>query len=353
MWNTWQKEYKFRDKKIIEEAKKIHYEEYLYESFIQYYFHKQWKQLKNYANKKGIKIIGDLPIYVATHSADTWQNPKLFCFDKHLKIKSVAGCPPDYFSKTGQLWGNVLYDWQEMERTNYSWWINRVKHSFLLYDILRLDHFRGFASYWAIHYGDKTAINGKWEKGPRYPFFKKLENRIAKMDIIAEDLGTLTTDVFKLLEQTKYPNMKVLEFGLTEWNNMYHPRNYPENSVAYTGTHDNMPIVEWYETLNEKEKNICDENLKNFLKEYDTNIWEPIQWRAIEALYASKSNRIIVPLQDILGLGSDSRMNTPSTVGDNWAWRIYWNYRHNDLENKLFNLARKYGRINKGEDNGI
>ena len=351
MWNTWQKEYKFRDKKFIKEAKKIYQEEYKYESFIQYYFYKQWKQLKNYANKKGIKIIGDLPIYVATHSADTWQNPKLFCFDKHLKIKSVAGCPPDYFSKTGQLWGNVLYDWKELERTTYSWWINRIKHSFSLYDILRLDHFRGFASYWAIHYGEKTAINGKWEKGPRYQFFRKLENKIPNMDIVAEDLGTLTPDVFKLLEQTKYPNMKVLVFGLTEWDNIYNPKNYPENSVAYTGTHDNMPIVEWYDNLNEKEKNICDENLKNFLKDYNTNIWEPIQWRAIEALYASKSNRVIVPLQDILGLGRDSRMNTPSTVGDNWAWRIYWNYRHEDLENKLYNLANKYRRISKGEDN--
>ena len=345
MWNTWEKGYKFRERKSIEEAKKEFEEDYKYESFIQYYFYKQWKKLKDYANSKGVKIIGDLPIYVASNSADTWQHPKLFCFDKHLKIKAVAGCPPDYFSKKGQLWGNVLYDWEAMKKDNYSWWEQRIKHSFLLYDVLRLDHFRGFASYWAIRYGEKTAINGRWEIGPRIQFFRDLERKVKNIDIIAEDLGTLTADVFKLLRQTNYPNMKVLQFGLTEWDNMYNPKNYTENSVAYTGTHDNMSMVEWYSTLNKNEKFICDENLKNFLKDYNTNIWEPIQWRAIEALYASKSNRVIVPLQDILGLGADSRMNTPSTVGNNWAWRVYWGYRHGDLENKLYNLAKRYQRI--------
>lgn len=348
IWNSWQKEYKFRDKKILKEIEIEAKEIYNYESFIQYHFWKQWKKIKKYANEKGIKIIGDLPIYAATHSSDTWQNPKLFSFDKHLKIKKIAGCPPDYFSKEGQLWGNVLYDWQAMEKQNYSWWIKRIKYCFKLYDILRLDHFRGFASYWAVRFGEKTAINGKWEKGPRYKFFQKLESKIKSLDIIAEDLGTLTPDVFKLLEQTKYPNMRVLQFGLLENNtNMYHPDNYVENSVAYTGTHDNPSMVEWYETLSDYEKYICDENLKNFLNTVGGNIWEPIQWRAIETLYATKSARIIIPMQDILGLGKDSRMNIPSTVGNNWQWRVYENYRHSDLENKLKELTIRYKRNNE------
>ena len=349
------KKYKFRIKKYLDEVKreKDFLEIYKYESFVQYYFHKQWFKLKKYANDKGIKIIGDLPIYVASHSADTWKNPKLFALDKHLKIKAVAGCPPDYFSKEGQLWGNVLYDWEAMKEQNYSWWIDRVKHSLKLYDTIRLDHFRGFASYWSVRYGDKNAINGKWEIGPRYNFFQILERRIKNLDIVAEDLGTLTPDVFKLLDQTEYPNMKVMQFGLTEWDNMYNPKNYSENCVAYTGTHDNMTMVEWYETLNKNDKNICDENLKNFLKDYDTNIWDPIQWRAIEALYASKARKVIVPLQDILGLDAEGRMNTPSTVGENWKWRVFKNYKHEDLENKLKFLAKKYNRFNEGVENGI
>ena len=355
IWNKWDKKYKFRMKKYLDEIKqeKDFLEVYKYESFVQYYFHKQWFKLKKYANDRGIKIIGDLPIYVATHSADTWKNPKLFALDKHLKIKAVAGCPPDYFSKEGQLWGNILYDWKAMREQNYSWWIDRVKHSFKLYDTIRLDHFRGFASYWSVRYGDKNAVNGKWEIGPRYNFFQVLERRIKNLDIVAEDLGTLTPDVFKLLDQTEYPNMKVLQFGLTEWDNMYNPKNYSENCVAYTGTHDNMTMVEWYETLNKNDKNICDENLKNFLKDYNTNIWDPIQWRAIEALYASKARKVIVPLQDILGLGAEGRMNTPSTVGENWKWRVFKNYKHEDLENKLKFLSKKYNRFNEGVENGI
>lgn len=347
LWITWPKEYRYRKGSAFEKLKEFAEERYQYESFIQYYFQKQWIRLRNYANEKGVQIIGDLPIFVSTDSSDTWQHPELFQFDKHLKIKAVAGCPPDYFSKTGQLWGNVLYDWKQMKKEQYAWWIARVKHSFVLYDILRLDHFRGFASYWSIRYGEKTAVNGKWEIGPRYPFFQILEKRIPNLNIIAEDLGSLTPDVFRLLKQTEYPRMKVLQFGLTEWDGMYQPRHYEENSVAYTGTHDNMSIIEWYESLDTKEKTICDESLKQYLEACGGNPWDPIQWRAIETLYASKSKRVIIPLQDVLGLGKDSRMNIPSTVGDNWSWRVYYEYRHPDLENKLCYFAKKYARYTR------
>lgn len=352
-WLEWPKEYRYRKREALRRVEEGFQEEYQYESFIQYYFGKQWLRLRRYANERGIKIIGDLPIFVSTDSSDTWQHSKLFQFDKHLKVKAVAGCPPDYFSKTGQLWGNVLYDWEAMKKEQYRWWIARVKHSFSLYDSLRLDHFRGFASYWSIRFGEPTAVKGSWKKGPRFPFFQLLERRISNLDIIAEDLGTLTPDVFQLLKQTKYPRMKVLQFGLTEWNGMYQPRNYEENSVAYTGTHDNMSIVEWYENLSKEEKQICDESLKHYLEECGGDFWEPIQWRAIETLYACKSRRVIIPLQDILGLGEDSRMNTPSTVGANWSWRVYENYRHPDLENKLYHLSKKYHRNTREETHGI
>ncbi|WP_074016864.1 4-alpha-glucanotransferase [Fusobacterium massiliense] len=344
IWNQWDRKDKVRDTNRLLELKIEAKEEYKYQSFIQYYFYKQWKKLKEYANENSIKIVGDLPIYVATHSSDTWKNPELFMFDKHLKIESVAGCPPDYFSKDGQLWGNVLYNWKEHEKTQYEWWTARIKHCSLLYDVLRLDHFRGFASYWSVKYGDKTAAKGKWKIGPRYIFFKKIENKVKNIEFIAEDLGTLTPDVFKLLKQTQYANIKVLQFGMAEWDNMYQPKNYPENCVAYTGTHDNMTIVEWYENLSKNEKFICDESLKDILEKNGANIWEPIQWRALEVLYSSKANKVIIPLQDILGLGKDSRMNTPSTVGKNWEWRVYKNYRHPDLENKLNFLVNKYNR---------
>lgn len=352
-WMEWPKEYRYRKETTLEKIRIEAEERYQYESFLQYYFWKQWLRLRNYANEKGIKIIGDLPIFVSSDSSDTWQHPELFQFDKRLKIKAVAGCPPDYFSKTGQLWGNVVYDWVAMKKEHYAWWIARVRYHFSMYDILRLDHFRGFASYWSIRYGEKTAMYGSWKKGPRYPFFQALEKRIPKLDIIAEDLGTLTPDVFRLLEQTKYSRMKVLQFGLTEWDSMYQPRHYEENSVAYTGTHDNMPIIQWYESLTQEQKKICDESLTQYLEACEGNIWEPIQWRAIETLYASKSKQVIIPLQDILGLGKDSRMNIPSTVGNNWSWRVYANYTHPDLENKLYYFAKKYGRNTREEQNGI
>ena len=321
-WQQWSKIYKNKIEKRFE--KEIIIEKKLeYYRFMQYTFYKQWKSLKEYANSKGIKIVGDIPIFVATDSADTWSHSEIFQFTESKVPKRVAGCPPDYFSKTGQLWGNVLYDWKELKRQKYKWWIDRIKFCFEIYDIVRIDHFRGFESYWSIKYGEKTAIRGHWEKGPGMELFRAIEKKLGKLPIIAEDLGLLTPQVKKLLKRSGYPGMKILEFAFNgDEDNEYLPHKYEENCVAYIGTHDNDTVVGWYESLDFTIKYRCDEYLKKWLQNIDRNYWNPIEWRSIETLWSSKAQMTIVQMQDLLGLGSPSRMNTPSTVGINWKWRM-------------------------------
>lgn len=343
-WQQWKKEYKNRD------FKKINLEEWELEkiefyNYTQYIFFTQWYRLKKYANEKNIKIIGDIPIYVSSDSADTWSNPNIFQYTKSKTPKRVAGCPPDYFSKTGQLWGNILYDWKKLKEENYTWWINRIEQSFKMYDILRIDHFRGFEAYWSIKYGEKTAIRGRWEKGPKMELFRAIEKKLGKLPIIAEDLGLLTDGVRKLLKRSGYPGMKVLEFAFDgSLENEYLPHNYIENCVAYSGTHDNDTAVGWYEKLDLKTKKYCDEYLKKWLLELGSNFWEPINWRFIEVLWSSKSKLTIVQMQDILGLGEFARMNKPSTLGNNWNWRLNQDYSSREIIEKLKNLNIKYNR---------
>lgn len=329
-WQRWPKIYKNKietkfDKTLIDQEKKDYYR------FVQYTFFSQWNRLKKYANEKGIKIIGDIPIFVATDSADTWSNSKIFQFTKSRVPKRVAGCPPDYFSKTGQLWGNVLYDWDRLKKENYKWWMDRIKFCFEIYDIVRIDHFRGFESYWSIKYGEKTAIRGEWKKGPGMDFFRMIEKKVGKVPIIAEDLGLLTQKVKKLLKRTGFPGMKILEFAFDSEDSDYLPHKYEENCVAYTGTHDNNTIVGWYEELNSDTKYRCDEYLKKWLSERGRNYWNPIEWRGIETLWSSKAQMVLIQMQDLLGLNSCARMNTPSTVGMNWKWRL----KEEDLDIKI------------------
>lgn len=337
-WYEWDENIKMRKPEAIDEYKEKLIDEIKFWKFVQYVFYKQWAQLKRYANKNEIEIIGDIPIYVAFDSADVWENPELFVLDRlNMPIK-VAGVPPDYFSKTGQLWGNPIYDWDEMKKENYTWWIRRLEQSKVLYDLIRIDHFRAFDTYYAIPAGAKTAENGKWENGPGIEFFEAVHSSIPDIRIIAEDLGEIFDSVRKLLFQTGYPGMKVLQFGFNANNldNEHLPHNYKSNCVVYTGTHDNATFSEWYKS--------ADKNTRAMAKRYlSAGLWD-YEWSAIKALYASHANTVIIPLQDIVG-GDSKRMNTPSTVGNhNWIWRVKKGVYTDSQAYKLKALAQTYFR---------
>lgn len=318
LWTEWSDALRIREKKALEEKREELASEIQFYRFLQYEFDKQWKKVKSYANKQGIKIIGDLPIYVALDSADAWANPKLFQMDKEGRPAAVAGCPPDGFSDTGQLWGNPLYDWKYHKTTGYVWWVERMKRSFELYDTVRIDHFRGFSDYYSIPAEDDTAMNGHWEPGPGIGLFQAMEKALGEIDVIAEDLGTLDDRVFDLLEETGYPGMKVLQFAFDSGNtNFYLPHHYKRNCVVYTGTHDNDTTKSWYYGLPDWVR----EYSKAYLNNYDRP-WEDISWDFIRAAIASVADLSIIPMWDLLCCGSEARMNHPATLGDNWKWRM-------------------------------
>lgn len=337
----WEEEIKGRDAKALKKAAEELKEEVLFYEFLQYMFWEQWMRLKAYANEKGILIIGDIPIYVAFDSADTWANPELFQLDEEGTPVAVAGCPPDAFCATGQLWGNPLYRWDYHKETDYAWWIQRIAHSFKLYDVVRIDHFRGFDEYYAIPYGDPTAEFGHWEKGPGYELFRVMKEKLGKKQVIAEDLGFLTPSVLKLVKKTGYPGMKVLQFAFdSREENDYLPHNYGTNSVVYTGTHDNDTTVGWLSDLNRKDK--------AFAKKYlniKTN--KDIHWTFIRAALSSVAETAIIPMQDYLGLGKEARINTPSTLGYNWEWRMKKGQATEELAEKIFDICKLYSRVSK------
>ena len=308
--------------------------------YIQLLFFKQWKELRTYAAEKGIGIIGDLPIYVAMDSADVWANPECFRLDEENLPVEVAGCPPDYFSEDGQLWGNPLYDWDTMRADGYGWWIRRIDGSAKLYDILRIDHFRGFESYWAVPYGEETARNGRWLKGPGMDLVGRLTAWFSNVRFVAEDLGLITPDVQKLLNDSGLPGMKVLEFAFEpgELSN-YLPHSYDENCVCYAGTHDNAPIVEWKDEVEPEEI--------EFAKQYlGINDEEGLVWGIIRGGMSSVAALFVTQIQDYLELGSEARMNTPGTLGGNWQWRLRGNEITEELTEKIAEATRIYGRSN-------
>ena len=317
-WSTWQSTLRYRDEQAIEEAKKLYIDDINFFKVLQYFFEKQWFALKEYANKNGIKIIGDIPIYVAYDSADVWCEPSQFDLDKKLLPKSVAGCPPDDFAKTGQLWGNPLDNWKEMKNssTPYDWWCRRIKYTLSLYDVIRIDHFRGFESYYSIPFGDEDATGGKWRKGPGIEFFNYLKKKFGELPIIAEDLGFMTDEVKAMLDASGFPGMKVLEFAFDAGSDSeYLPHNCLKNSVVYTGTHDNDTVVGWSKLLS-------DDDIK-FAKDYmRTGSDEPLNWSMIKTAYSTAADTVIIPMQDFCGMGSEARINIPSTLGNNWVWRI-------------------------------
>ncbi|MBM7836080.1 4-alpha-glucanotransferase [Clostridium sardiniense] len=338
-WRNWDKGIRVREDKILKECRdKLSYEIDFWK-FVQYEFFKQWMRLRAYANKNGIKIIGDIPIYVAEDSADIWANPKLFKTDKDLKLEVVSGCPPDAFTEDGQLWGNPIYDWKEHEKDGFKWWISRIKESFKLYDMVRIDHFRGFESYWEVPYGESTAKNGKWVKGPGIKLFNSVKSELGDLDIIAEDLGFLTDEVKEFKDKAGFPGMKVLEFAFGEEDSDYLPHNVDENCVYYIGTHDNETIVGWYNNIKNKKD-------REMAKDYFyINKEEGINFGFLRGVLSSRSKLVIMQMQDILGLGNEARMNEPSTLGCNWRFRIREEDLSENLSKKLLKVTKLYSRF--------
>ncbi len=341
-WNNWDDSLVVRKKSAIESANQRLRIQIEFYKTIQYFFFTQWQDLKKYANENGIKIIGDIPIYVAGDSADVWANPNQFLLDENCNPIEVAGCPPDAFSDEGQLWGNPLYNWDYMKKDGYSWWKKRIEHLCKMCDAIRIDHFRGFESYYCIPSYSKTAKIGEWRKGPGIEFFREIERDLGKKEIIAEDLGYLTPDVKKMLKQSKYPGMKVLQFAFdTDEENDYLLHNFTKNSVAYTGTHDNDTIIGFMtKTAPRKTRKRAREYLRLTRN-------EGYNWGMMKAVWSSNSDTAIVTMQDLLGLGNEARMNFPSTTENNWQWRAKPDYITDELTDKLLYYTALYHRLPK------
>lgn len=340
-WTEWPLEYRNRDADTIKKAKKELSSEISFYQFVQYQFFKQWDALHKYAKDNGIKIIGDIPIYVAMDSSDTWMQPELYQFDENNLPVAVSGCPPDGFSKTGQLWGSPLYNWEYHKKTGYRWWTERIKYCFKLYDVLRIDHFRGFDEYYSIPYGDKDAVNGVWNPGPGKELFETLENELGHLDIIAEDLGFVTDSVRELLESTGYPGMKVLQLAFDPRESSSDlPYTHTRNCVVYTGTHDNNTTRGWYHDISED----CKIYVRDYLNKQDINE-ENISWNMIAVAMSGVADLCIIPMQDYLNLDAWARINTPSSLGGNWEWRLTNNSVGDRILNRIRSLAEIYGRI--------
>ena len=314
----------------------IPYEEIQFYCFVQYLFFTQWEALRQYCHNLGISIIGDVPIYVPYDSVEVWSEPHYFCLDENLTPTAVAGCPPDYFSEDGQLWGNPLYNWETHKKDGYRWWLRRLKQAAKLYDVIRIDHFRGFAGYYAIPYGAENARQGQWLKGPGIEFLQAVKAALPNTDLIAEDLGILTPDVHKLRDDADLPGMRILEFAFDgDGNNAYLPHNHIRNAVCYTGTHDNMPLAQWFaEVGTETTSRAID---------YMAQPKDPV-WGMIALCMASVADLAVVQMQDYLGLGETARMNFPGTCGNNWTWRAKDGFIAEPLAEKIKNLTRICGR---------
>ena len=316
-----------------------------YYKAVQFFFYTQWNALKAYANGKGVRLVGDIPIYVSPDSSDLWTHPELFQTDGQMHLTQVAGCPPDAFAADGQLWGNPLYDWPTHKATGFAWWKQRMKHATSIYDVVRIDHFRGFDEYFSIPYGSETAVDGHWEKGPGIELFRAVEQALGKQEIIAEDLGYMSDTVRQLVQDSGFPGMKVLEFAFdsrdTGSASDYLPHNYPVNSVAYTGTHDNETLVSWYQTISDAERAM----VRDYLYDYATPD-EQLYKSMIALILRSAAARCIIPMQDWLGLDNAARINKPSTVGQNWRWRLKKTQLTKKLQKEICQLTTRYGRMN-------
>jgi len=342
-WHEWPDDIRLREKDALEKWSRDNADQIRFYKFLQYEFDRQWRTVKKHANDLGIRVVGDIPIYVAPDSSDAWAEPDMFQFDEDRRPVAVAGCPPDAFSADGQLWGNPLYDWEYHKKTGFAWWKKRIEHCLELYDVVRIDHFRGFDEYYSIPYGEPTAVNGHWEKGPGMELFAALKEnpKMTRSSIIAEDLGFLTDSVLRLVHDTGFPGMKVLEFAFDSRDSSnYLPHNYPENSVVYTGTHDNQTLAAWYWELNAE-----DRALANDYAGVNSGLTDLARNKAfIRLAMESVADTCIIPMQDYLGLGGEARMNHPSTLGGNWRWRMKEGEFTSDLAAHIRRLTRISGR---------
>ena len=348
-WDQWEDDERLKKASTIKSVKEDLKDACDFIRFQQYMFEVQWQKLHSYATEKGIRIIGDIPFYVSLDGADAWSHPEAFQMDKEGHPTVVAGCPPDAFSPTGQLWGNPIYDWEGRKKNGYEWWMKRMERSFELYDVVRIDHFHGFAEYYAIPYGDETAANGKMMPGPGMDFFKVLQDKFDYLGIndtedegikiIAEDLGAVTPENMKLLEESGIPGMKVLQYAFTSWDSYYVPHRHIKNSVVYTGTHDNTPSRAWVEEIGEGDRDYTRRYLNSLNTDYGALVWD-----LIREAYKSVCDLCIIPLQDYLVLGREARVNSPGTADGNWQWRLKPNFLSADLARSIRALSDLYGR---------
>jgi 4-alpha-glucanotransferase len=338
-WHTWKPELAKLQPEALDQWRQQLKDEIFYYKYIQFEFFRQWSELKQYANRRGIQIIGDIPIYVAHDSADVWAHPEIFCLDEQTGEAAImAGVPPDYFSETGQLWGNPVYNWAKLQQLDFKWWVQRFQAMLDYIDIIRIDHFRGFQAYWAVSKGETTAMNGQWIEAPGEALFKVLNDKLGKLPVLAEDLGVITPEVEALRDKFEFPGMKVLQFAFgSDTGNPFLPFNYPRNCVVYTGTHDNDTTVGWFNKLSDYEKDAV-------LRYLGCTSSEGIHWDLIRLALSSVANQAITPLQDVLGFETEARMNYPSKPEGNWEWRYQSDALTQELRTRLKTLTKTYGR---------
>ena len=350
-WTEWAPELAAREPSALRAAAKKFRTLIRHVKVRQFLFADQWDRLRRYCHKRGVQIVGDIPIFVAHDSADVWAHPELFYLDERGFPTIVAGVPPDYFSATGQLWGNPLYRWDAHRQTGYAWWVARMKHIFDQVDIVRIDHFRGFEAYWEIPGHEKTAINGRWVPGPGADLFRALIERLGRLPIIAEDLGVITPEVERLRDQFEFPGMRILQFafGNDAKADDYRPESYPPNCVVYTGTHDNDTTVGWFRSEPGRNSTRSREDIekeRRAILDYLKTDGREIHWDLIGLALRSRANTVAFPLQDVLGLDSSARMNVPGTCGGNWLWRFTWDQLTPDLRARLAEMTAASGRYN-------
>lgn len=338
-WHTWEPELAKRDAQAIQQCKQQLEAEILFEKFLQFEFFRQWSEIKQYANSQGVQVIGDIPFYVAHDSADVWSNPANFCLDEATnEPKLMAGTPPDAFSETGQLWGNPVYNWNYLQESDFHWWVQRFQAMLDYVDLIRIDHFIGFEAFWAVPQGEGDATQGRWISAPGETFFNVLKQKLGTLPILAEDLGTVTPEAEALRDRFGFPGMKVLQFAFEgDPKNPYLPFNFQQNCLVYTGTHDNDTTIGWYEKLS-------DEARSQLLDHLGCISSDEIHWDMIRLASSSVANLAILPLQDVLGLGNEARMNFPGKQENNWEWRYHANVLTPDISDRLKRLTQRFGR---------
>jgi len=352
-WPKWDQELVSRKPSALQRVENELATEIAAHMLLQFFFFEQWKALKDYCHERSIRLMGDLPIYVAHDSADVWAHPEYFCLDRNGNAEKVAGVPPDYFSATGQLWGNPIYRWERMASDGYTWWIERFRAAFRMFDLLRVDHFRGFEAYWEVPGGERTAQNGRWVNGPGADLFSSVEAALGRLPILAENLGVITPGVEAIRERFGFPGMAILQFafGNDPQGPSFRPHNYPRNLVAYTGTHDNDTVVGWWTSKAGQGSIRSEEDIqteREFTSRYlHLDHHEQIQWVFIRTLMQSVADTVIFPVQDILGIGAEGRMNTPGTATGNWRWRMPGELLNETIAERLHNMAQLYDRLPK------